>query len=169
MLAEQCPGSALEGQGQAVTVKGFEIERAIRGRKREAQNKMTNWRQISNSGLKIQYIYNVQQCWACISYYCCSGKSCHFTWCELCGVNSLPKDQKSSSRPWWKRNHMVLQDLEILQKQEKMRSMLIFHLPQMHLCPSYITRAFPFTCPSLDVIPPPQLSQTCSEAGDNSA
>lgn len=59
MLAEQCPGSALEGQGQAVTVKGFEIERAIRGRKREAQNKMTNWRQIFNSGLKIQYIYNV--------------------------------------------------------------------------------------------------------------
>lgn len=151
MLAERCPGSALEGQGQAVTVKGLEIERAIRGRKRETQDKMTNWRQISNSGLKIQSVSPT---------FSSAGHASAVTVILVrvaisLGVNPLPKDQKSSSQPWWKLNHIVLQDLEILQEWEKMRSMLIFHLPQMHLCPSHITRASPFSCPSLDVISPP--------------
>lgn len=54
--------------------EGFET--AVRGRKREAQDKMTNWRPVSNSGLRC----SVSAALGRLSSCCLSGKGCHFTW-----------------------------------------------------------------------------------------
>lgn len=76
MVAGPCPAA----HGWALAGKGFEIERAVRGKKREAQDNMTNW-EIFYSGLKMQWIHSACQCWAhqpVLSFW--EGLSCRLVW-----------------------------------------------------------------------------------------
>lgn len=74
MLAGRCPGAALTG-------KGFEIERAVRGRKREAPDTTTNWDRDLLLCSK-DSVSTVLVSAGHASQYCLSRKGCHFAWCE---------------------------------------------------------------------------------------
>ena len=73
MLAGPCPGAALTG-------KGLEIERAVRGRKREAPDTTTSETEIfyfAPNTLPTAFLSAGHA-----GQYCLSGKGCHFAWCE---------------------------------------------------------------------------------------
>lgn len=149
MVAGPCPAA----HGWALAGKGFEIERTMRGKKREAQDNMTNWER--DLLLWPKDAVDPQ----CLSVLGTSASIVFLGGVVMSlGVNPPPNDQKSSIPPWWKLHHLLSWGSEILQAREKWG--LILHLPQWLLCPSLSLLSFPPPHPPVPITGsnPPVLS-----------